>query len=112
MYMWDFIRYRKFLSFLYTILHKSIKICKKIYYVNIYRESEMTELIQAAIKRNVFYENSDFIWLLGLLSSSTICTIYLYSILPQIVDFLHLTISSSDEITRVNEVCYFCLFLF
>ncbi|XP_012219124.1 importin subunit alpha-8 [Linepithema humile] len=67
-------------------------------------ESEMTELVQAIIKRNLLYENSDIIWLLALLSSSTICTIHLYSILPQVIDFLYLTISSSDEITRTNEI--------
>lgn len=66
----------------------------------------MAELVQAVIKRNLLYTNSDSVWLLALLSSSTICTIYLYSILPQVIDFLYLTISSSDEITHANEVCY------
>jgi len=68
----------------------------------------MTELVQATIKRNFLYKSADYVWLLALLSSSTICTVHLYSVLPQIIDFLYLAVS--DEIAHANEVCYFSLF--
>ncbi|XP_072751661.1 uncharacterized protein [Anoplolepis gracilipes] len=67
-------------------------------------KSDMTELIQVIKKRNFLHENSNFIWLLALLSSSTICTTCLHSILPQIVDHLYLLFSGSDEIVHVNEI--------
>ncbi|XP_070161988.1 transmembrane and coiled-coil domain-containing protein 6 [Polyergus mexicanus] len=67
-------------------------------------KNDMAQLVQVIIKRNFLYENSDFIWLLALLSSSTICTTYLHSILPQIVDHLYLLFFGSDEIAHVNEI--------
>ncbi|GAB1864730.1 Importin subunit alpha-2-like protein [Camponotus japonicus] len=67
-------------------------------------ESDMIELIQVITKQKFLYKNPNFIWLLALLSSSTICTTYLYSILPQIVDHLYLLFSRSNEISRVNEI--------
>lgn len=65
----------------------------------------MIELVQVITKQKFLCKNPNFIWLLALLSSSTICTTYLYSILPQIVDHLYLLFSGSNEISRVNEVC-------
>lgn len=70
----------------------------------------MAQLAEGIIKRKFLYENPNFIWLLALLSSSTICTTYLHSILPQIVDYLYLCFFGSDEITHVNEVCYLSFF--
>ncbi|XP_011633158.1 uncharacterized protein LOC105424559 [Pogonomyrmex barbatus] len=67
-------------------------------------ESEMSELIQIIIKRNILYENSNSIWLLALLSSSPICTVHLRYILPQVVDYLYITFSNSDGMTRVSEI--------
>lgn len=72
----------------------------------------MAELVQVIIKRNLLYENPNLIWLLALLSSSTICTTHLHSILSQIVDHLYLLCSGPDELAHVNEVCCFFLFLF
>lgn len=71
----------------------------------IYRESEMSELVQVIIKRNILYENPYYIWLLALLSSSSICAEYLHAILSQVVDYLYLTFSNSDGMTQVSEVC-------
>lgn len=66
----------------------------------------MLELIQVIIKRNILYENPNYIWLLALLSSS-ICAEYLHALLPQVVDYLYLTFSNSDGMTQISEVRYF-----
>jgi hypothetical protein len=63
----------------------------------------MIEIIEIIKKRNLVYEHPNVIWLLALLSSSPACTIHLYSILPQIVDYLY---SDLDETTHINEVNY------
>lgn len=68
------------------------------------RETEMTEIVQTTIKRNLFNKDPNVAWLLALLSSSTICTAYLYLILPQVVDYLYQTVSI--ETTNISEVCY------
>ncbi|XP_029168485.1 uncharacterized protein LOC114938647 isoform X2 [Nylanderia fulva] len=67
-------------------------------------KSDMEELVQVIVKRNILYEKSNFIWLLALLSSSTICKTYLHSILPQIVDHLYLLSSGPDKLAHVNEI--------
>ncbi|CAL1687759.1 unnamed protein product [Lasius platythorax] len=67
-------------------------------------KSDMAELVQVIIKRNLLYENPNLIWLLALLSSSTICTTHLHSILSQIVDHLYLLCSGPDELAHVNEI--------
>lgn len=67
----------------------------------------MSELVQVIIKRNILYENANYIWLLALLSSSPICAGYLHVLLPQVVDYLYLTFSNSDGMTQVSEVCIF-----
>lgn len=69
----------------------------------------MLELIQVIIKRNLLYENPNYIWLLALLSSSPVCAGHLHTILPQVVDYLYLTFSTSDGMTQVSEVCFFFL---
>ncbi|XP_011156304.2 uncharacterized protein LOC105193527 [Solenopsis invicta] len=67
-------------------------------------ENEMLELVQAIIKRNLLYENLNYIWLLALLSSSSICTEHLHAILPKVVDYLYLIFSNSDGMTQVSEI--------
>ncbi|KAH0952795.1 hypothetical protein HN011_012249 [Eciton burchellii] len=82
-------------SIIYTLLHY-------IYTgFHLISESEMTEIIEIIKKRNLVYEHPNVIWLLALLSSSPACTIHLYSILPQIVDYLY---SDLDETTHINEI--------
>lgn len=70
-------------------------------------ENEMSELIQVIMKQNILYENPNYIWLLALLSSSSVCAEYLHAFLPQVVDYLYLTFSNSDGMTQINEVCSF-----
>jgi len=72
-----------------------------------YRENEISELVQVIIRRNLLYENSNYIWLLALFSSSPICTGYLHIILPQVIDYLYLTFSNSDGMIQASEVCPF-----
>ncbi|XP_011871128.1 PREDICTED: importin subunit alpha-9 isoform X2 [Vollenhovia emeryi] len=67
-------------------------------------ESEMLELVQVVVKRNLLYENPNYIWLLALLSSSPICAEHLSAILPEVVDYLYLTFSNSDGMTRASEI--------
>ena len=67
----------------------------------------MSELIEVIIKRNLLYKNPNYIWLLALLSSSPICIKSLYTILPQVVDYLYVTFSNSDGIVQASEVCFF-----
>lgn len=67
----------------------------------------MSELIQVIMKQNILYENPNYIWLLALLSSSSVCAEYLHAFLPQVVDYLYLTFSNSDGMTQINEVCSF-----
>lgn len=66
----------------------------------------MLELAQATLKQNLLYKDPNFIWLLALLSSSTIFTVQLHflhsPILSQIVDYLHH--SSLNETTNISEV--------
>ncbi|XP_011693490.1 PREDICTED: uncharacterized protein LOC105453337 [Wasmannia auropunctata] len=67
-------------------------------------ETEMLELIQVIVKRNLLYEDLNYIWLLALLSSSPICIEYLHAILPQVVYYLYLTFSNSDGMLQVSEI--------
>ncbi|KAL0108754.1 hypothetical protein PUN28_014115 [Cardiocondyla obscurior] len=67
-------------------------------------ESEMSELIQLIMKRNTLYKNPNYIWLLALLSSSSICTEHLHIVLPQIVDYLYSTLFNSDGMTQSSEI--------
>ncbi|KOX72449.1 hypothetical protein WN51_01549 [Melipona quadrifasciata] len=52
-------------------------------------ENEMTELANAATRRNLSFENPYFIWLLALLSSQKCCNTCLYNVVPLIVDYLY-----------------------
>ncbi|XP_012530458.1 uncharacterized protein LOC105833337 isoform X2 [Monomorium pharaonis] len=85
-------------SVIYALLH--------YVYVGFYKisENEMSELAQAIIKRNLLYENPNYIWLLALLSSSSMCSGHLHVILPQVVDYLYLTVSNSDGIIQVSKI--------
>ncbi|KYM95937.1 PREDICTED: uncharacterized protein LOC108779834 [Cyphomyrmex costatus] len=85
-------------SVIYALLH--------YIHVGLYRisKSEISELIEITIKRNLIYKNSNSIWLLALLSSSPICVGHLYSILPQIVDYLYFKFSNSDGIAQASEI--------
>lgn len=85
-------------SVIYALLHYVHAGFRKI------SESEMSELVQVIIKRNILYENPYYIWLLALLSSSSICAEYLHAILSQVVDYLYLTFSNSDGMTQVSEI--------
>lgn len=85
-------------SIIYTLLHYVHVGFHKI------SKSDMVELVQVIIKRNFLYTNQNFIWLLALLSSSTICTTYLHFILPQIVDHLYLLFSGFNKMAPVNEI--------
>jgi len=69
----------------------------------------MIEIVEVIKKRNLIYEHPNVIWLLALLSSSPACTVHLYSILPQIVDYLYLDL---DETTHINEVNIYSLYIF
>lgn len=64
----------------------------------------MSELVQVLIKPKFLYESPNSIWLLALLSSSAICTTNFYSILPQVVDYLHSTFSSNNGTAHCSEV--------
>ncbi|KYM88479.1 hypothetical protein ALC53_02962 [Atta colombica] len=85
-------------SVIYALLH--------YIYVGFHKisESEMSELIEVTIKRNLLYKNPNYIWLLALLSSSPICTKSLYTILPQVVDYLYVTFSNSDGIVQASKI--------
>jgi len=61
----------------------------------------MAEIVEIIKKRDLIYKHPNFIWLLALLSSSSACTVYLYSILPQIVDYLYLELDETIH-TEVN----------
>ncbi|XP_011147260.1 importin subunit alpha-9 [Harpegnathos saltator] len=69
-------------------------------------DNEMSELVQATVKRSLLYKDSNFVWLLALLSSSTVFAVHPHfldsSILSQVVDYLHH--SGSDETADVNEI--------
>ncbi|XP_077257371.1 uncharacterized protein LOC143894700 [Temnothorax americanus] len=67
-------------------------------------ESEKLELVQVIIKRNLLYENPNYIWLLALLSSSLICVEHLHAILPEVVDYLYSTFSNSDGMAQASEI--------
>ncbi|TGZ58352.1 Uncharacterized protein DBV15_09487 [Temnothorax longispinosus] len=67
-------------------------------------ESEKLELVQVITKRNLLYENPNYIWLLALLSSSLICVEHLHAILPQVVDYLYSTFSNSDGMAQASEI--------
>ena len=52
-------------------------------------EDDIVELAKAAKERNLSLDNSDFLWLLALLSSQVACNAYLYNLVPSIVDRLY-----------------------
>ncbi|KAG7198687.1 hypothetical protein KM043_001685 [Ampulex compressa] len=52
-------------------------------------EDEFIEIAQAVIKRDFSYKDSNFIWLLALVSSVPSCNGFLYVALPKVIDYLH-----------------------
>lgn len=89
-----------FFILLSTKLPKCVTNC-----LNTFREDDIVELVKAAKERNLSLDNSDFIWLLALLSSQVACNAYLYNLVPLIVD--HLYKSTAIGIGVVAEACKF-----
>ncbi|XP_029037577.2 uncharacterized protein LOC114873428 isoform X1 [Osmia bicornis bicornis] len=65
-------------------------------------ENEMVELTRVTTERSLSFERSYMIWLLALLSSQEPCNIYVYNVVPLIVDYLHQSIK--NNYTAVTEI--------